>query len=67
MNQKPAIRITIRPRMAIQAHRGALPDELVALTGLPTGTVLESIGLLEAAGLASTDLLRRCTIAPAYD
>ena len=53
--------------MAIQAHRGALPDELVALTGLPTGTVLESIGLLEAAGFASTDLLRRCTIAPAYD
>ncbi len=53
--------------MAIQAHRGALPDELAALTRLPIGTVLESIGLLEAAGLASTDLLRRCSIAPEYD
>ena len=53
--------------MAIQAHRGALPDELAALTGLPIGTVLEGIGRLEAAGLAATDLLRRCSIAPAYD
>ena len=53
--------------MAVQAHRGALPDELAALTRLPIGTVLESIGLLEAAGLASTDLLRRCSIAPEYD
>ena len=53
--------------MAIQAHRGVLPDDLAARTGLPIGTVLESIGLLEAAGLASTDLLRRCTIAPEYD
>ncbi len=53
--------------MAIQAHRGVLPDDLAARTGLPIGTVLESIGLLEAAGLASTDLLRRCAIAPEYD
>ena len=53
--------------MAIQARRGALPDELAAFTGLPIATVLESIGRLEAAGLASTDLLRRCTIAPDYD
>ena len=53
--------------MTIQAHRGALPDELAALTGLPIGTVLEGIGRLEAAGLAATDLLRRCAIVPAYD
>ena len=53
--------------MAIQGHRGAFPDDIAAFTGLPAGAVLESIGRLEAAGLASTDLLRRCTIAPAYD
>jgi len=28
--------------------------------------VLSAIGRLEADGLVSTDLLRRCTIAPAY-
>ena len=52
--------------MAIREHRGARAEDLTALTGLPIGTVMESIGLLEIKGVITTDLLRRCTLAPAY-
>ena len=53
--------------MTIREHRGIRADDLAALTGLPIATVLESIGLLEAQGIITTDLLRRCSLAPAYD
>ncbi len=52
--------------MAIREHRGILADELSALTGLPVASVQESIGLLEAHGIVMTDLLRRCSLTPAY-
>jgi len=52
--------------MAIREHRGVRAEDLVPLTGLPIGTVMESIGLLEVQGIITTDLLRRCTLAPAY-
>ena len=52
--------------MAIRENRGVRADDLSALTGLPIGTVMEAIGLLEAHGIITTDLLRRCTLAPAY-
>ena len=52
--------------MAVREHRGATADDLVALTGLPVAAVLEGIGLLEANGIITSDLLRRCALAPAY-
>ena len=52
--------------MAVREHRGARAEDLAACTGLPFGTVMESVGLLEAHGIITTDLLRRCTLAPAY-
>ena len=52
--------------MAIREHRGIRADDLATLTGLPIGSVMESIGLLEVNGVITTDLLRRCTLAPVY-
>jgi len=43
-----------------------MPDALAALLGLPIPTILEGIGLLEAAGIVTTDLLRRCSLTPTY-
>ena len=60
----PSAAVTVG--MAVREHRGARADDLAALTGLPIGTVLESIGLLEAYGIITTDLLRRCSLAPSY-
>lgn len=57
---------TVAVGMAIRENRGVRADDLSALTGLPIGTVMEAIGLLEAHGIITTDLLRRCTLAPAY-
>ncbi len=45
----------------IYANRGLGPEKLSALTGLPYRRILELIGILEADGFVSTDLLRRCT------
>ena len=52
--------------MAVREHRGIRADDLTSLTGLPITGVLEGIGLLEVNGIITTDLLRRCTLAPAY-
>lgn len=52
--------------MAVKENRGIRADDLTALTGLPIGPVMEAIGLLEANGIITTDLLRRCALAPAY-
>lgn len=52
--------------LAVRDHRGATADELSALTGLPIASVLEGIGLLEVHGIITTDLLRRCALAPAW-
>lgn len=57
---------TVTVGMAIREHRGIRADDLAALTGLSIGSVMEGIGLLEAHGIIATDLLRRCTLAPAY-
>lgn len=52
--------------MAIRENRGATADDIAALTGLGIGPVQESIGLLEAGGIVTTDLLRRCALAATY-
>ena len=52
--------------MAIRQNRGATADDLAAFTGLPISAVLEGIGLLEIKGIITTDLLRRCALAPAF-
>lgn len=52
--------------LAIRENRGITADALTALTGLAIGPVQEGIGLLEAQGIIVTDLLRRCSLAPAY-
>lgn len=52
--------------LAVRDHRGATPDALTALTGLSIADVLEGIGLLEIRGIITTDLLRRCSLSPAY-
>ena len=52
--------------LAVREHRGILPEELAALTGRPFAEVLQGIGTLEADGFIGTDLLRRCTVAPAF-
>ena len=52
--------------MAIRTNRGATADDLTVFTGLSIGQVLESIGLLEAESIITTDLLRRCALAATY-
>lgn len=52
--------------MAIRENRGVTADDLAALTGLGIGPVQEGIGLLEADGIITTDLLRRCALAATY-
>lgn len=52
--------------MAIRSHRGITADELSALTTLPISTVVQCIGLLEAHGFITTDLLRRCSLTAPY-
>ena len=52
--------------MAVKENRGVRAEDLTALTGLPIGPVMEGIGLLEVNGIITTDLLRRCALAPAY-
>lgn len=52
--------------MAVREDRGLRAEDLATHTGLPFATVMEGIGLLEAHGIITTDLLRRCTLAPAY-
>lgn len=52
--------------LAVRDCCGIMPDALAARLGLPIAAVLEGIGLLEAAGIVTTDLLRRCSLAPTY-
>ena len=52
--------------IAVRDHRGVTADELVVITGLPIASVLEGIGLLEVSGIITTDLRRRCALAPAW-
>ena len=52
--------------LAVRDHRGVTADELAAVTGLPIASVLEGIGLLEVHGVITTDILRRCALAPAW-
>lgn len=52
--------------MAIREHRGITADDLTVVTGLGIGPVQESIGLLEAEGIITTDLLRRCALTAAF-
>ena len=52
--------------MAIRDQYGIMPDQLATRLGLPIATVLEGIGLLEAEGIVTSDLLRRCSLTPAY-
>ena len=46
--------------MTVFEQRGIGPEELSAQLGLPISRVLELIGILEADGFLTTDLLRRC-------
>ena len=57
---------TVAVGMAVRENRGTRAEDLATLTSLPIASVQESIGLLEAHGILTTDLLRRCTLAPAY-
>ena len=59
-------RATVTIGMAIRSHRGITADELSALTALPISTVVQCIGLLEAHGFITTDLLRRCSLTAPY-
>lgn len=52
--------------LAIREHCGVMPDQLASDLGLSIATVLEGIALLEAEGIVTTDLLRRCSLTPAY-
>ena len=52
--------------LAVLAHRGATPEELASALGRPYPDILSALGTLEADGVVTTDLLRRCTLAPAF-
>lgn len=52
--------------LAIRDHCGVMPDQLASSLGLSIATVLEGIGLLEAEGIVTSDLLRRCSLTPAF-
>ncbi len=53
--------------LAVQAHRGVSIEELAAVIRLPFAEVLSAVGTLEADGVLTTDLLRRCSLAPSWD
>lgn len=50
----------VRVGMAVYGQRGITPEELARHLGLAYPRVLELVGLLEADGFLTTDLLRRC-------
>lgn len=62
----PAAPAAVTVGQAIREHRGATSDDLVVLTGLPIASVQEGIGLLEAHGIITTDLRRRCSLAAPF-
>lgn len=52
--------------LAVLAQRGITPEELTASLHRPYGEILAAIGTLEADGFLTTDLLRRCSLAPQF-
>jgi len=54
----------IETALAIQANQGVTVDALAGLLHRPFPAVLADIGTLEANGIITTDLLRRCSLTP---
>ena len=52
--------------LAVQAQRGISPEELMAALQRPYGEILSAVSTLEADGVLSTDLLRRCSLTPQF-
>ena len=50
--------------MAVYGQRDITPEELSARLEIPFARVLEHIGVLEADGFVTSDLLRRCSAVP---
>lgn len=53
--------------LALRESRGATIEELSASLQKPFADVLSAVGLLEADGYLTTDLLRRCSLSPPWD
>ena len=53
--------------LTIRQQRGIGMEELAAAVGLPFAEVLSAVGQLEADGVVTTDLLRRCSLAPGWE
>ena len=53
--------------LAIFRQRGIGVEELVRSLQRPYGEVLAAVGTLEADGVVSSDLLRRCSLTPAWE
>ena len=58
--------LAFRLGLAVRAARGISVEELAAGTGAPVSQVLSAMGLLEAEGILSTDLFRRCSLLPPW-
>ena len=56
----------IETALAIQANQGLTVDDLAGLLRRPYPAVLADVGALEANGIITTDLLRRCSLTPAW-
>ena len=52
--------------LTVRENRGIILEDLCAVLHLPIATVLECAGQLEADGFITTDLFRRCAVAPDY-
>ena len=52
--------------LTVRENRGIILEDLCAVLHLPIATVLECAGRLEADGFITTDLFRRCAVAPDY-
>ena len=57
----------VKVGLAIRQQREIGLEELAAAVGLPFAEVLSAVGRLEADGFVSTDLLRRCSLAPGWE
>ena len=53
--------------LAVQAQRGIGLEELCGALHRPYGEILGAVGQLEADGVVTTDLLRRCSLAPGWE
>ena len=53
--------------LAIFRQRGIGVEELVQTLQRPYGEVLAAVGTLEADGVVTSDLLRRCSLSPAWE